>query len=128
MRVMFKLGLAMAGLLVVGSCTSFTADGLTYSENMPAVETLGDFEITVTVREWIGITGGPNLFNVTADNMSDPIRVAIQEEIEDRSGDAAINVKVTYESTFLNVLVNGITGGIYAPATATITGTVVTYN
>lgn len=80
------------------------------------------------VHEFLGATGGVNLFNVTADEMNDLIQDVIQEEIEDRSGDAAIKVKVLYEATFLNILANAVTFGVYAPATATITGTVVRYN
>ena len=60
--------------------------------------------------------------------MNDSIRDVIQQEIENRSGDAAINVKVVYESTFLDILANAVTFGIYAPTTAIITGTVVSYN
>ena len=128
MRVMFKLGLAVAGLLVVASCTSFELEGLTYSKGGPDVEVLGDFEMIVTVHEWIGAPGGVNLFNVTADKMNDSIRDAIQEKIEARSGDAAINVNVLYEATFIDILANAVTFGIYAPTTALITGTVVSYN
>lgn len=92
------------------------------------VETLGDFTVEVWAYEFLGAPGGINLLNVTANEMNGPIRDAIEKEIENRSGDAAINVKVLYEATFLNILANVVTFGIYAPATATITGTVVTYN
>ena len=51
MRVMFKLGLAVAGLLVVASCTSFELEGLTYSEDGPEVEVIGDFNVIATVHE-----------------------------------------------------------------------------
>lgn len=128
MKTTFKLGFILLGLLTIVSCTTFELDGLTYSKDAPGVEVLGEFEVTVWVNEFLGGSGGANLFNLTSDAMNDPIRKAIQEEIETLSGDAAINVSVKYQASFVNILLNGITGGIYAPATAVITGTVVSYN
>ena len=128
MKTAFKLGFILLGLLTIVSCTTFELDGLMYSKDAPGVEVVGEFEITVWVHEFLGGSGGANLFNLTSDAMNDPVRKAIQEEIENLSGDAAINVSVKYQASFVNILLNGFTGGIYAPATAVITGTVVSYN
>lgn len=74
MKIMFKWGLAVAGLLLVASCTSFELEGLTYSNNEPGVEALGDFEVEVWAHEFLGAPGGVNLFNVTANEMNGPGR------------------------------------------------------
>lgn len=118
----------MVAVLVIAGCTTFQMSGLQVVEDMPSMQPLGDFETTVKVHEFIGSSGGTNLFNATATAMDNEIYDAIRREVERRSGDAAINVTVQYEAKFLDLLLNGITFGIYAPATATVSGTVVSYN
>jgi hypothetical protein len=118
----------VAIVLVVGACTTFELSGVHIVEDMPSMQPMGDFEATVKVHEFLGSSGGANLFNVTADAMDNEIYDTIRREVEKRSGDAAINVTVRYEASFVDLLLNGITWGLYAPATATISGTVVSYN
>lgn len=123
-----KIALILFAVLAVAGCTTFQLSGVNVVEDMPSMEPIGDFETSVKVHEFIGGSGGTNLFNVTADAMDNEIYDAIRREVERRSGDAAINVTVKYEAKFLDLLLNGITFGIYAPATATVSGTVVSYN
>lgn len=121
------LGL-IALVMAIGACTTFQLTGIQVVEDMPGMTPVGDFETTVNVNEFIGSSGGSNLFNVTADAMDNEIYDAIRREVERRSGDAAVNVTVRYEASFVNILLNAFTFGIYAPATAHISGTVVSYN
>tara|TARA_B100000614_G_scaffold250127_1_gene259863 strand:+ start:514 stop:879 length:366 start_codon:yes stop_codon:yes gene_type:complete len=120
--------LIVAAVLAVAGCTTFQMSGMQVVQDMPSMQPLGDFETTVKVNEFIGNSGGANLFNLTATEMDNEIYDAIRREVEKRSGDAAINVTVRYEAQFLDLLLNGVTFGLYAPATATISGTVVSYN
>lgn|GEM_PF-915061 len=123
-----QIGAIIVAVLAVGACTTFQLSGIQVVQDMPGMNTVGDFEIKVPVHEFLGGAGGANLFNVTATNMDNEIYDAIRREVEKRSGDAAINVTVRYEASFVNILLNAITLNIYAPATAVVTGTVVSYN
>jgi hypothetical protein len=124
----FQVSVVVLAILAVGACTTFQLSGIQVVEDMPGMQPIGDFEIKVGVHEFLGAPGGANFLNVTADSMDNEIYDAIRREVEKRSGDAAINVTVTYEASFVNILLNAVTLGIYAPATAVITGTVVSYN
>lgn len=122
------VALILVAVLLMAGCTTFQLSGVNIVEDMPSMQPLGDFETKVKVHEFIGGSGGTNLFNLTATSMDNEIYDAIRREVMRRSGDAAINVTVKYEASFVDLLLNGITFGIYAPATATISGTVVSYN
>jgi hypothetical protein len=50
---------------------------------------------------------------------------AIQKEISNRGGSAAVNVKIEQQVSVVQLILGGITGGIYVPATLHITGSVV---
>lgn len=128
MKRMLKVAAVMVALLAVAGCTTFQLSGVNIVEDMPAMSPIGDFETTVKVHELLGSAGGANLVNVTATAMDDEIYDAIRREVQRRSGDAAINVQIRYEASFIDLLLNGVTFGIYAPATATISGTVVSYD
>ncbi len=125
-KILLLAGVA-AVLLFVGSCTSFQLSGIQMNEEMASYNTVGEFETTVSVHEFLGGSGGTNLANVTADGMDNPIYDAVRREISKFSGDAAVNVTVVYKATFVDLLLNGFTLGIYAPAHAHIKGTVVKY-
>ena len=117
--------LAVVGL--IASCTTFQVSGVQMNDETPSYQSVGEFEKSIAVHEFLGNPGGANLLNVTATNMDEEIFDAIRREIEKFSGDAAVNVTIKYEATFIDVLLNGITFGAYAPAHATITGTVVKF-
>jgi predicted small secreted protein len=129
MRKTAKLFVLLAIVAVaLSSCTTFQLSGAQVAKESPAYEKVGEFDTTVKVVEWLGASGGSNLFNVTADAMDSAIYDAIQSEIGKYSGDAAVNVDIRYEATFIDILLNQLTGTIYAPATAYISGDVVKYN
>jgi len=114
-------------VLFAASCTTFQLSGIQMNEEMPSYQTVGEFETSVMVNEFIGSSGGTNLVNATATAMDNPIYDAVRREINKYSGDAAVNVTVKYEATFVDLLLNGFTFGLYAPAHAKIEGTVVKY-
>ena len=128
MKKALKIFAIAIAAVSVGACTTFQLSGVSVVSDMPGVEVVGDFSTTVAVTEWLGASGGANLFNVTADAMDSAIYDAIQREVAQMSGDAAIDVDIRYEATFINLLLNQLTGTIYSPATAFISGTVVRYN
>ena len=114
-------------VLFVASCTTFQLSGIQMNEDMPSYQSVGHFETTVMVNEFLGSSGGANIVNASATAMDNPIYDAVRREINKYSGDAAVNVTVKYQATFVDLLLNGITSGIYAPAHAKIEGTVVKY-
>jgi len=121
------LGLILIVLVAV-SCTTFKLDGTQVTREIPSYNSVGTFDVSVKVHEFLGSSGGANLLNITADAMNNPIYDAIQREIQKYSGDAAVNISIEYKAGFIDILLNGLTGGIYAPATAEIKGTIVKYN
>jgi len=126
-----KLRFGAVALLVLAvalsGCTSFKFAGAQVTKEIPAYNSVGTFDIKVSVNEFLGQSGGLILVNVTADAMDKKIYDAIQREIQKYTGDAAVNVTIVYKATFVDILLNGITFGIYAPAHAQITGTIVKY-
>jgi hypothetical protein len=124
--VIFALAAAIGAVL--SGCTTFKFSGAQVTMQLPAYTSVGTFDVTVWVNEFLGSSGGANLFNITADAMDAPIADAIQREIHKYSGDAAVNVTIEYGASFVDILLNGLTGGIYAPAEAHITGTIVKYS
>jgi hypothetical protein len=120
------IGILVAVGLVV-SCTTFQVSGVQMNKETSSYQEVRQFEKKVVVHEFLGSSGGTNLFNVTATDMDKEILDAIRLEIELYSGDAAVNVTIKYEATFIDLLLNGITCGIYAPAHATISGTIVKF-
>ena len=114
--------------VVLSSCTSFKFSGAQVAKQIPSYSSVGTFDITLTVSEFLGSSAGMNLLNVTADAMDTQIYDAIQREIQKYTGDAAVNVTIVYKATFVDFLLNGLTFGIYAPAHAQITGTIVKYS
>lgn len=117
-------------LLVISvlSCTTFQFSGAQVTKTIPSYNSVGTFDVTVKVHEFLGSSGGTNLFNITADSMDTKIYDTIQREIQKYTGDAAVNITIEYKASFIDLLLNGITFGIYAPATARIKGTVVKYS
>jgi hypothetical protein len=129
MRLTKGAGLVLLlAVVVLSSCTSFELSGAQVTKQIPSYTSVGTFDITVPVHEFLGGSAGINLFNVTADAMDTEIYDAIQREIQKFTGDAAVNVTVTYRATFVDILLNAITLNIYAPAHAQITGTIVKYS
>ena len=129
MKYAVKLKLVvLAVFLALASCTTFKVSGVQITKVIPKYDTVGEFDINVKVWEFLGSSGGANLFNATANTMDPKIYDAIQREIQKFTGDAAVNIVIEYKADFVDIILNGITVGITAPATAHITGTIIKYN
>jgi hypothetical protein len=111
--------------LVSVSCTSFQISGIEVAQQASTGDSLGQFNINVSVNKFIGSPAGTNLFNVSSDATDPKIVDAIKHEISKLGGTKAINVKIEYKATFVNILLSNFTGGLYCPATAHVTGTVI---
>jgi hypothetical protein len=112
---------------LLASCTTFKASGLSYIVKSPKTTVLGDFRTEIWVNEFLGASGGANLFNITADATEGPVKEAIQNAIKEKNGDAAINVTIEHQASFVDILLNAITSSIYAPGNVIVTGTIVKY-
>jgi hypothetical protein len=127
MKALRYLALLVVAVALLASCTTFKASGLSYSVKAPKTTVLGDFKVEVWVNEFLGSSGGANLFNITADATEGPVKEAIQNAIRDKGGDAAINVTIEHQASFVDILLNVVTSSIYAPGNVIITGTIVKY-
>lgn len=112
-------------LMLASSCTTFTASNLQVGERKTSYQILGDFSKKIWVTKFLGISGGPTLFNISAGRSAGVIEKAVMKEIEARGGTAAINIKIKWGSNPVQWFLNWLTLSIYAPTTATITGTVI---
>jgi hypothetical protein len=126
-RCMLKVLIVLLAITAI-SCTTFQFSGAQVTKTIPSYASVGTFDVTVKVHEFLGFSGGANLLNITADAMDTKIYDTIQREIQKYTGDAAVNITIEYEASFIDLLLNGITFGIYAPATARIKGTIVKYS
>jgi hypothetical protein len=118
--------LVLSALLIVllASCTTFQADGLsTYTPK--DYEVLGNFEASVTVHKFIGSPAGATLFNIAEDATASALDNLIAKEVKKLGGSGAINIEVKYQATFINMLCASLTGNIWAPAKLTVSGTVI---
>ena len=127
MKALRYVALLVVAVALLASCTTFKASGLSYSLKAPKTTVLGDFRVEVWVNEFLGSSGGANLFNITADATEGPVKDAIQNAIRDKGGDAAINVTIEHQASFVDILLNVVTSSIYAPGNVIITGTIVKY-
>jgi hypothetical protein len=127
MKRALRVAVILILVMAAASCTTFKLSGIQITKAIPSYQTVGEFEISVSVMEFLGSAGGMNLANMTADAMDTKIYDAIQREISKFTGDAAVNVTVEYEVTLINAIVNGLTGAILAPATAQVSGVIVKY-
>ena len=84
-----KLLVLFAGLvcLTFTACNTFRADGLAfYSFDGVEYESLGKFSESATVHEFLGVSGGPNFFNISSDAMKDKVTSIIWKEIQKKGG------------------------------------------
>ena len=91
-------------------------------------EVLGEFSTKVYVNKFLGQSGGTNLLNLSSNATTGPIRDAIEKEIQKKGGTAAIYVSIKYGSNPLQWFANYFTFNIWAPATVTISGTIIRQN
>jgi hypothetical protein len=121
----FLFFLAICVSIYFVGCTAFEARGLQMGLNTNGTENLGDFTLKVKVNEFLGLSGGYNLFNISANKTSKPIQDAIEKEIQNRGGVGATNIVVKNSVSFGQMLLNVLTATIWAPSTVTISGTIV---
>lgn len=129
MRKGFRIAaaaVAAVSVFALAGCTTFKAEGLTLSfDTSSNVEVLGEFEEDHNVMEVLSLSGGENLFNITASNMSDKINSIVWKAVSEKGGNAARNVEIRYWHGPLLKLLNIITFGILAPERLSIKGEVI---
>ncbi len=125
MKKITILLVVVAVILTVTGCTSFKAEGLSFSLPNPNDVVIASFEETVMVNELFGQSGGTNLFNVTSDEMNKKVTDIIMREITLAGGNAAKNISIHYEAGFLHLFLNALTGYIWAPAGLTVSGDII---
>jgi hypothetical protein len=91
-------------------------------------EILGDFTTRVYINKFLGTSGGTNFLNLSSHATDGPIRNAIDAQIREKGGTAAINISIRYGSNPLQWFLNNITGTIWAPSTVVISGTIIKQN
>ena len=114
--------------VVLSSCTTFKLSGVQVTKEIASYDSVGTFEVSVRVNEFLGSPGGANLGNYSADAMDTVIYDAIQREIQKYTGDAAVNVVIEYKAELMDMIFSGLTGNLWAPATAHISGVIIKYN
>ena len=127
MKNLKPIAFLVVAAALLASCTTFKASGLSYSLKSTKTTVLGDFKTEVWVNEFLGSSGGANLFNITADATEGPVKDAIQNAIKEKNGDAAINVTIEHQASFVDILLNALTSSIYAPGNVIVSGTIVKY-
>ena len=127
MKTLKLIAVLVVTAAIAASCTTFKASGLTYSLKTQKTTVMGEFRTEVWVDEFLGAPAGANLFNITADATEGQVKEAIQKEIRDKNGDAAINVTIEHQASFVDILLGAVTFDIYAPGTVIVSGTVVKY-
>ncbi len=125
MKKVSMIAIAVVVLLAITGCTTFKAEGLSFSMPNANEVVLTSFEKSVTVHEFAGPAGGTNLFNITADAMSEKVAEVVMAEVVTAGGNGARNITIEYKVGFLHMLVNAFTGYIWAPTELIVTGDVV---
>ena len=125
-KLLFIAGLLMC--FAFSACKTFRADGLAFYSFDQGYESLGTFSKKATVHEFLGTSGGPNLFNISSTAMSDKAYAMIAREVEKKGGNAARNVTIQYSVNPFQLFFNTITEGIWAPATLVVSGEVIRVN
>jgi len=88
------------------ACTSFQANGIQMGLSTSGTENLGNFTTKVYVNKFLGQSGGANLFNLSSNATTGPIRDAIEKQIQKHGGTAAINISIKYGSNPLQWFLN----------------------
>lgn len=117
--------LVFAVIFVLGSCTTFKAEGLSVIHAQENQQVIGHFSKTVTIHKFLGTSGGANLLNLTSDATVDTVSEVVWNEISKQNGNGAINVKVEYSAGFLHLLANSFTWNLWAPARVKVSGDVI---
>ncbi|HAK44778.1 MAG TPA: hypothetical protein DCO79_02500 [Spirochaeta sp.] len=114
--------------VVMMSCTTASFSGLQMTKDLASFDVVKDFETEITVWEFLGVSGGANLGNISADNMDGPVFDAVQTEIQKLGGDAAVNITIVQKASIGNMLINGLSATLLAPCKVSISGTIVKFD
>ncbi|MCL1993420.1 MAG: hypothetical protein FWG66_10800 [Spirochaetes bacterium] len=117
-------------MLLLGSCTSFSAIGL-QSGVSPAAsdwEVVGNFTERVWVNKFFGRSAGTNFLNITSGATEGAVLRAIQQNLASHGGTAVINIEIEHRNNPLQWFVNTLTLNIWAPSTVIVRGTVIRQN
>jgi hypothetical protein len=95
-------------------------------KNLQNYTVIKDFKTTIIDPRLIGYNTSWALASLSRPDKR--IFDTIRSEINKVSGDAAIDVTISYGVTFIDVALNWLTGGLYSPRTITVSGTVVKMN
>lgn len=124
MKKTVLLVLSVLLIVLLASCTTFKADGLS-TFTPKDYEVLGDFTKSVTVHKFLGSPAGTTLFNIAEDATANALDDLIAKEVKKLGGTGAINIEVKYQASFINMICASLTGSIWAPAKLTVSGTVI---
>jgi hypothetical protein len=125
---LFLIVLAVCVGMFLVACTTFQASGIQMGISISGYENLGNFSTKVYVSKFLGQSGGTNLLNLSSNATTGPIRDVIDKEIQKKGGTAAINISIKYGSNPIQWFLNYLTLNIWAPATVTISGTIIRQN
>lgn len=117
--------LIVAAIMSFSGCTTFRADGLSYDLTGSGGELVTHFRVVRTVHEFLGTSGGENLFNISSEAMRDVVSSIVTREIQRTAGNAARNISIRYNVNVLHWLANRITFRVWAPARLTVEGDIV---
>ena len=120
--------LSLLVLFSITSCMSFKASDLAVLQKQESMILLGHFDSEVLVSEFLGKSGGTNLFNISAEVMNEKLSVLVWNEIIKKGGNGAINLNIEYKATFLDLLANYLTTGIWAPSHLRVSGDVIKFS
>ncbi len=118
--------LAAIVLGMFAACTTVSFEGLQMQKDLQNYTVIKDFKRTITDPRLIGY--GTSWALIPLARPDKAIFDTIRSEINKVSGDAAIDVTISYGITLIDWLLNGFTGGLYSPRTITISGTIVKMN
>lgn len=128
MKKRIGIVLAIAVCFIMFGCTTFSANGLSFIPRDDSMTVVGHFSETKWVHEFLGNSGGGNLFNISAKAMEGPVTNLIWNEINKQGGNGAVNISIKYSSHIGHWILNLLTLKIWAPAKLKITGDIVKVN
>ncbi|MDD7417232.1 MAG: hypothetical protein SPI86_08440 [Treponemataceae bacterium] len=123
-KIVFLAGLVICLTALVG-CTTFQVNGLSWMPTNTEYVVCDHFKTRKTVHEFLGVSGGANLFNISSKVMNDKITKIITNEVQKAGADGAINISIEYKVGFWHTIANSFTGSIWAPARVIVEGDLV---
>ena len=125
MRKTALLGVVVT-VALLASCTSVSFEGLQMQKDIPSYTVIKEFEKAIADPHILGM--GTSFGLIPLGQPDKEIFDTIRGEIDKVSGDAAIDVTISYGMSAVDMVLNSFTGGIYSPRRITIKGTIVKFN